>query len=1391
MCENTPIPPPDCDDNDCLTADVYNTQTCMCENNPIAPGSCDDGDCTTDDVYNVNTCMCENTPISPPDCDDGDCTTDDVYNTNTCLCENTPVTPPNCDDFDCTTVDSYNTATCMCENTPEPPVNCDDGDCTTDDSYNTNTCMCENTPIPPPDCDDNDCLTADVYNTQTCMCENNPIMPGSCDDGDCTTEDVYNTVTCMCENTPIPPPDCDDNDCTTDDSYNTNTCMCENTPIPPPDCDDNDCTTDDVYNTVTCMCENTPLPPVDCDDNDCSTEDAYNPITCMCENTPITVATATISGDATICEGESATLTLNLTGTAPFTVIYQDQNAVQTTLNGINDGETITVSPTENTVYSLFSVSDAVCDGTVAGSATITVDQELTAPNVFCVSSDENSVTFGWAHPTSTDFEYTISIEGGAASAPVTTTDLTFTQTGLTPGDMVEISVIAISTNSCPNSIAVLETCEANDCPQQTVTIDNLDMMYCADDIPFALIASPAGGEFSGPGTTPGSNIFDPSIAGTGPILITYEYTDPATGCDYQGSAPTEISQALVAPILNCGMATTNSVEFTWTNTGVTQYEFTYSTVLGGSVTQTVNASSYTVFLLQPGETVTASVIALGGAPCGNSPASNEVMCDAEPCSAITLAIDNLAVEYCEDDAAFALIGNPTGGTFMGNGVTGGMFDPGAAGLGPVEIFYNYTDPVTGCDDMTSQFTNIVQQIADPVVFCMDSGVDFVTFEWSDVGAVEYDITVTSTSNGVVNQTINGTTYTENGLAVNEEVTISVIALSNTICGNSAEAETMCTAQDCPMQTVSIDNLNTEYCGNAGTVNLQGTPAGGVFSGDGVTGNIFNPADVTGVMTTILYTYTNPATGCDYTTQMTVTILPPFDTPIVTCGDNTMNSVTFNWTDVGTTLYEVSISVNGGMPVNSTTMDLFWTETGLNPSDIVEISVVAVGVAPCSNSTAVSIECSTEDCVPSTATISGLATVCGGETAFITFNFIGTGPYDVTYLTNGGTPVILTGIFNGHTEAVNPTITSNYTIQVASDAGNANCTVDINGTATVNVTTAISATATVTSDFSGTAVSCAGEADGTAEVTNPTGGTAPYSFVWSNGQTGSVANNLAAGAYEITITDADGCSGTVNVLLDEPTAITSNFILESPLCAGDNNGWIMAENTIGGSEPYLYSLNGGAFQMQDSFPNLAAGVYEISVEDANGCMVSSEETLLNPSPVIVDLGRDTLVVSGTELDIIAQTNVNNLDTIIWTPFEILDTAFNFTAMVTANNPIELAALVIDENGCEGTDNIIIRVNKDRNIFIPNAISPNFDGINDKFIIYGGVGVANINMIRIFDRWGDMVYENGSLQLNSSDEAWDGSYNNQMMNDQVLVYVIEVLFTDGEIEIFKGDLTLMR
>ncbi len=281
------LPEIDCNDNDCITEDVFNAATCECEYTTIPPPNCDDGDCNTDDTYDAATCMCVNTPIPPPNCDDNDCNTVDVYNAATCQCENNPITPDACDDNDCNTVDTYDTVTCECVYTPIPPPNCDDNDCNTEDIYDPAICQCVYTPTPPINCDDNDCNTEDSYDVTTCLCVHIPITPPICDDNNCSTTDSYNPATCECDNIPMPPPDCNDGICDNGvEFWNSQTCNCDVTESVL------GCTNPNATNydpLATCddgSCTDCPTGPCD-DNNECTVEDFYDD-NCNCVGIALT-----------------------------------------------------------------------------------------------------------------------------------------------------------------------------------------------------------------------------------------------------------------------------------------------------------------------------------------------------------------------------------------------------------------------------------------------------------------------------------------------------------------------------------------------------------------------------------------------------------------------------------------------------------------------------------------------------------------------------------------------------------------------------------------------------------------------------------------------------------------------------------------------------------------------------------------------------------------------------------------------------------------------------------------------------------------------------------------------------------------------------------------------
>ena len=101
----------------------------------------------------------------------------------------------------------------------------------------------------------------------------------------------------------------------------------------------------------------------------------------------------------------------------------------------------------------------------------------------------------------------------------------------------------------------------------------------------------------------------------------------------------------------------------------------------------------------------------------------------------------------------------------------------------------------------------------------------------------------------------------------------------------------------------------------------------------------------------------------------------------------------------------------------------------------------------------------------------------------------------------------------------------------------------------------------------------------------------------------------------------------------------------------------------------------------------------------------------------------------------------------------------------------------------------IFVDKSRNVFIPNAFSPNGDGFNDYFTIYGGIDVEEIVNFQVYNRWGDVVFSKKNFQPNDNLIGWDGFFNGKNVNNGVYIFSVEILFKDGLKEMYSGDVTI--
>ncbi len=165
--------------------------------------------------------------------------------------------------------------------------------------------------------------------------------------------------------------------------------------------------------------------------------------------------------------------------------------------------------------------------------------------------------------------------------------------------------------------------------------------------------------------------------------------------------------------------------------------------------------------------------------------------------------------------------------------------------------------------------------------------------------------------------------------------------------------------------------------------------------------------------------------------------------------------------------------------------------------------------------------------------------------------------------------------------------------------------------------------------------------------------------------------------------------------------------------------------------------------------------------------------------------------STVTLSVISNPPVELLDTIVWSPgipdsLQISEKQWLLQPTETTNYNL----LIRDANGCEAEASILLTVRPEGKIFVPNAISPNEDGTNDRFVIFDSGSIANISAMRIFDRWGGLVYEATNLAANSSDRAWDGRKGGQLMPAGVYIYAAEVEWVNGTTSVLQGEISII-
>lgn len=291
----------------------------------------------------------------------------------------------------------------------------------------------------------------------------------------------------------------------------------------------------------------------------------------------------------------------------------------------------------------------------------------------------------------------------------------------------------------------------------------------------------------------------------------------------------------------------------------------------------------------------------------------------------------------------------------------------------------------------------------------------------------------------------------------------------------------------------------------------------------------------------------------------------------------------------------------------------------------------------------------------------------------------------------------------------------------------------------------------------------------------------------------------------LTLETNEGCRLTevrrINVLPcceDLPTLRLSLDSIFGVKCFGDKDGRVVFRGLSGtpfvdqdSKEPfYQFSLDGVNFQPASEFNNLPAGNYTLWVQDAKGCISSFPFTIDEPAPITVDLGPDLTINLGDRVQLTGAVSPGNLYTYNWGGFDPGCTDCPVVDFLPVREGFHYLT-VTNSNGCLGLDSVFIKINKPYPIYIPNAISPNGDGINDFFSVSGDVSLAGFELVEVYDRWGGRVFSRSDIAIQDANSLWDGRSGGVLVNPGVFTYLVKARFIDDEVVDYSGDLTVIR
>ncbi len=303
------------------------------------------------------------------------------------------------------------------------------------------------------------------------------------------------------------------------------------------------------------------------------------------------------------------------------------------------------------------------------------------------------------------------------------------------------------------------------------------------------------------------------------------------------------------------------------------------------------------------------------------------------------------------------------------------------------------------------------------------------------------------------------------------------------------------------------------------------------------------------------------------------------------------------------------------------------------------------------------------------------------------------------------------------------------------------------------------------------------------------GGTNQYSYSidGQSFQSGKTFNSLAAGVYILTVKDG-ACTATQSATIADINTLKIDRLEPTDASCGQANGAISI-GASGGSGKYAYSLDGQPFQNSYTFTNLKGGTYTLTVKDG-GCIQSQSFSLTTTDTPVIDFvptSDASCNLSNGALTISADGGNGGYT------YSIDGQSFQSSAAFTNLSGGTYTVMVQDAAGCIGKKEVTILVVDDCPVYVPDAFSPNNDGVNDYFRFYSSQTTTyTIRKLVIYNRWGDVIFSKENFSIMEPDNVWwDGTFKGEKVDPGAYSYSFDYIDSKNKLNARRGIVMVIR